>query len=139
MTMKTYLALALLVTVLAGNAYGEDEVYYCAETDANGYAFDKTLKKYKRSGFNTEKFKIKFDRTAKTVEIKGYKVNPLNGIYPCKVPFSSNRPELLTCTHNFSHFSFNSDNGRFVFTMMYGYVGGDEDSISVSYGQCDKF
>ena len=30
---KTYLALALLVTVLASNAYGDDEVYYCAQTD----------------------------------------------------------------------------------------------------------
>ena len=28
---KTYLALALLITVLAGNAYGdEEEVFYCA-------------------------------------------------------------------------------------------------------------
>ena len=48
MTMKTYLALALLITVLAGNAYGEDEVYYCAETDSNGFSFDEKLKKYKR-------------------------------------------------------------------------------------------
>ena len=31
---KTYLALALITGLLvAGNAYGEDEVYYCAMTD----------------------------------------------------------------------------------------------------------
>ena len=75
MTMKTYLALALLITVLAGNAYGDDEIYYCAGTDNNGFYFDETLKKYARTGFNTRKFKIKFDRTAKTVEIKGYPSN----------------------------------------------------------------
>ena len=48
-------------------------------------------------------------------------------------------PELLTCTNNFYHFSFNSNNGRFVFSMIAGYVAGDEDTISVSYGKCDKF
>ena len=40
---KTYLALALLITVLAGNAYGEDEVYYCAMTDSNGFGYDKSV------------------------------------------------------------------------------------------------
>ena len=71
--MTKYLSIAILLTVfLAGNAYGDDQVYYCAETDGNGFYFDKKLKKYAGTGFNTEKFKIKFDRTAKTVEIKGY-------------------------------------------------------------------
>ena len=69
MTMKTYLALALLITVLAGNAYGDDEVYYCAETDGNGFYFNEKLKKYARTGFTTDKFKIKFDRTAKVEDI----------------------------------------------------------------------
>ena len=42
---KTYLALALLITgfLLAGNAYGEDEVYYCAMTDSNGFGYDKSV------------------------------------------------------------------------------------------------
>ena len=35
---KTYIALAFLITgfLLAGNAYGEDEVYYCADIAKNG-------------------------------------------------------------------------------------------------------
>ena len=139
MTMKTYLALALLITVLAGNAYGDGEIYYCAETEDNGFGFDENLKKYKRSGFNVQKFKIKFDRTAKTVEIKGHPASSANRTYPCKSPLPDIRPELLSCMHPIYHFNFNSDNGRFVFAMIYGYVGGDDDSISVSYGKCDKF
>jgi hypothetical protein len=138
MTMKTYLALALLITVLAGNAYGEGEVYYCADTDGNGFYFDKKLKKYARSGINTNKFKIKFNRTAKTVEIKGHRVNAANGTYPCKVPWSA-YPAELSCVQHMYHFNFNTDNGRFVLAMISGYVIGDDDSISVSYGKCDKF
>jgi hypothetical protein len=69
MTMKTYLALALLVTVLEGNAYVDDEIYYCAETDSTGFYFDEKLKKYSRSRFNTNKFKIKFDSTAKWLQL----------------------------------------------------------------------
>ena len=137
--MTKYLSIAILLTsFLAGNAYGEGEVYYCAETDNNGFGFDENLKKYKRSGFQTSKFKIKFDRIAKTVEIKGHWVNPANGTYPCKVPWSAS-PEQLSCVQHFYHFSFNSNNGRFVFAMLFGYFGGDLDTISVSYGKCDKF
>jgi hypothetical protein len=140
MTMKTYLALALLVTVLAGNAYGEGEVYYCAETDGNGFDFDEYLNKYKRTGFVKNKFKIKFDRTAKTVEIKGHGLgDAVNGTYPCMVPYAYSRPELLSCSESVYQFNFNSNSGRFVFAMLYGYVAKDGDSISVSYGKCDKF
>ena len=139
MTMKTYLALALLITVLAGNAYGEDEVYYCAETDSNGFDFDETSKKYKRGRFNVNKFKIKFDRTAKTLEIKGNPLDPINNTYSCKVPWPTITPAELSCTYNFYHFSFNSKNGRFVLGLLAGYVNGDNDSINVSYGKCDKF
>ena len=57
MAMKTYLALALLVTFLAGNAYGEDEVYYCAEIGNNGFMFDNNLEKYKPQLFTEYKFK----------------------------------------------------------------------------------
>ena len=138
MTMKTYLALALLITVLAGNAYGDDEIYYCAETDSNGFLLDENLKKYKRSGFSSDKFKIKFDRTAKTIEIKGHPLSTLNQTYACILPFSI-RPELLSCTYDFYHFTFNSNNGRFASALLFGYVGGDGDVISVSYGKCDKF
>ena len=140
MTMKTYLALALLITVLAGNAYGDGEIYYCAETEDNGFGFDENLKKYKRSGFQTSKFKIKFDRTAKTLEIKGHQMDAVNRTYPCTAPYAIiDEPELLTCTSGLYHFNFNSDNGRFVSAEIFGYVAGDTDSISVSYGKCDKF
>ena len=138
MTMtKTYLALALLITVLAGNAYGEDEVYYCADIGNNGFRFDKNLKKYKPQLFFENKFKLKFDRTAKTIEIKGYDV-PTNGTYLCTVSYAF-KPELLSCSKNLYYFNFNSDNGRIVHGSLGGYVDGDGDTISVSYGKCDKF
>lgn len=136
---KKYLALGLLITVLAGNAYGEDEIYYCAETDANGFWFDETSKKLTRSDFVTDKFKIKFDSTAKTLEIKGHPVGTSNGTYPCTAPYARIKPELLSCTKALNHFNFNSDNGRFVFAKLFGYVGADGDSIIVKYGKCDKF
>jgi hypothetical protein len=143
MKMKTYLALALLVTVLGGNAYGEDEVYYCAEIGNNGFMFDNNLEKYKQQLFTEYKFKIGFDRTAKTIEIKGHQMSSTVGTYPCILPLPNTRPEQLSCTYDFYHLSFNSDNGRFVLGKLYGYIAGesngDKDTISVSYGKCDKF
>ena len=137
--MTKYLSIAILLTgFLAGNAYGDDDIYYCAETDANGFKSDNELKKYKPQLFTMKKFKIKFDRTAKTIEIKGHPFDTDNGTYPCTAPFV-HLPEKLSCLADFYHFSFNSDNGRFVFAKLFGYVGGDGDSIAVSYGKCDKF
>ena len=41
---KTYLAIAFLITgFLVGDAYGEEEVYYCAVTDALGLMLMKSL------------------------------------------------------------------------------------------------
>ena len=138
---KIYLSIAILLTsFLAGNAYGEDEVYYCAETDGNGFYFDKKLKKYARSGFNTNKFKIKFDRTDKTIKIKGHPRNSMNLTYTCTAPYARiGEPELLNCTNNLYHLGFNFNNGRFVSAFIAGYVGGDGDTINLSYGKCDKF
>ena len=139
--MTKYLTIAILLTsFLAGNAYGEDEIYYCAETDGIGFDFDGKLKKYERSGFNTEKFKLKFDRTAKTLEIKGHTLSTANKKYPCTAPYAIlDKTELLSCVADLYHFNFNSDNGRFVLAMISGHVVGDGDTIAVSYGKCDKF
>ena len=95
---RTFLALALLITILVGNAYGEDEVFYCAETNSNGFKFDKELKKYKPQLFFANKFKIKLDRTAKTIEMKGYPVETTNGTFTCSSPFTLTSPQhLLAC------------------------------------------
>ena len=68
---QAYLALAFLITVflLAGNAYGEDEVYYCAETDSTGFWYNTERSSYERSGFNSKKFKMKLDRASKLIEL----------------------------------------------------------------------
>ena len=69
MTMKTYLALALLITVLAGNAYGEDEIYYCADNGSAGFNFNKNAGSYQmeRGGIVLSKFKIKLDLANKRI------------------------------------------------------------------------
>ena len=38
LTMTKYLSIAILLTgFLAGNAYGDDDIYYCAETVETGW------------------------------------------------------------------------------------------------------
>jgi hypothetical protein len=48
---------------MAGNAYGEDEVYYCVEIDRNGFSYDKKNETYLRRSFKESKFKVKLYRT----------------------------------------------------------------------------
>jgi len=66
---KTYLALALLITVLAGNAYGEDEVYYCVDTNSGGFHYDDQRKAYYPGNNTPEKFKMKFDGSTGVMEM----------------------------------------------------------------------
>ena len=156
---KTYLALALLITVLAGNAYGEDEVYYCAEIDKNGFAYDEKSGSYVSTRFTTEKFKIKLDRALNTIEMRpDYFSQTFRGedgkvatLIPPKftcAPLYVGIPELLSCAEisGSRNIQLNTKSGRFVLSSNSGYfqeasvdIGGGHLSLSVSYGTCDKF
>ena len=118
---------------------GRMRIYYCAEIGKNGFIFDKKLEKYKPQQFFEAKFKIKLDRTAKTIAIKSYPSDITNDTYNCTALFAPTFPDDLYCTNTLYQFNFNSYNGRFVLTMGAGYMGGDGDTIGVSYGTCDKF
>lgn len=133
---KTYIALALLITgfLLAGDAYGDDEVYYCAEIGSNGFFYNEKSGSYEHKAFIEEKFKL--NRTLNTLEIA-----PVKGdkqLFKCHDSLIA-EPELLFCSNFFNHFHFNTNTGRFVSFAGYGFVGGDHDGIAVKYGKCDKF
>ena len=135
---QAYLALAFLITVflLAGNAYGEDEFYYCADIDRNGFSYDKKGQSYERSGFKARKFKLKLDNVSGRVDIVE---EPFRRIeYTC-TPLNISDPHILSCVDGVSYLIFNTNNGKFTLAAMAGYVAHDSDSVSVSYGTCDKF
>jgi len=139
---KTYLALALLITVLVGNAYGEDDVYYCTVTKSGGFYPDKGTGEYEHTKFTPEKkFKLKYQIfTARTrgLEIKG---NPyLEGHYVCE--YYLNSMHKMICTGGFGGlhmFFFNDKNMRFQLSSGVGYVFNDKDTVSINIGKCDKF
>jgi hypothetical protein len=139
--IKKFLVLALLIAgfLLVGNAYAEDEVYYCGAKESTGFYFNDKSKEYTRSKFEEHKFKIKLNRDVNYVEM-AHDIDTYSGKYTCQAPYSSiDEPELLSCSSRMFHFNFNSTNGRFVFMTGGGYVGGDGDSINISHGKCDKF
>ena len=141
---KTYLVLAFLITgfLLVGDAYGEDEVYYCAEIDGNGFNYKKKSGLYERTGIKSKKFKLKLDEASKSIELVF--ADEGRDIYDCTSPLATiAKPELLSCVVRFYHFNFNTNNGRFVFSRGFGYMSDDtspgHDSVYTSYGTCDKF
>jgi hypothetical protein len=134
--MTKYLSIAILLTsFLAVNAYGEDEVYYCAGNAATGFIFDEKLGSYKAGKFNPLKFKIKVDLPNKRIEMAIAGVT--NDSYICSQPF--HRKASLSCFNTFYMFNFNPDNGQYVFAKGYGYVESGSDSVVVTIGKCDKF
>ena len=122
---------------MAGNAYGEDEVYYCFEIDKNGFEYNKKRGSYERAGYKAKRFKMKLDMDSKRIEMA---YDDSRDIYTCTSSYAIlNKPELLSCRSNLYYFSFNTNNGRFVFSKGHGYVASGDDSVNISYGKCDKF
>jgi hypothetical protein len=135
----TYLALAFLITgyLLAGDAYGEDEIYYCTESDSTGFAYDDKIEAYAPGFYRPGKFKLKINRTSNSIVL----AREAPEIYVCATPFP-NRPELMICADKLLpsfHFNFNNKTGRFVLSQNHGYVTGDGDALKIAYGKCDKF
>ena len=136
----TFLLSLTFLFLFSGSVYGEDEIYYCADTASTGFQYNKNLLKYERATFEKQKFKLKFDRTAKTIEIKGHGLSTVNSAtYNCTAPFMASYPEELRCHSKYYSLNFNSDDGRFVFMIGYGYFSSGADSIGIAYGKCDKF
>ena len=138
---KTYLVLAFLITsfLLAGDAYGEEEVYYCVEIDRNGFSYDKKNETYLRRSFKESKFKVKLYRTSNQIEMSHDDFGKLN--FNCRIPFFGELNTLACHPTGGYLVNFNLDiaTGRFTLSHSGGYVTGDGGSLSVSYGKCDKF
>ena len=143
--MTKYLAIAFLITgFLMGNAYGEEEVFYCAETSSIGFKWSVENNRYGPSAFLEEKFKIKLDKASNTVDIKHKK---MEGKYICTQSEYDKDFNMMRCNDNHDQFSFNASNGHFVIARAIGYLPTEDIvrlfkwrySLVISYGTCDKF
>ena len=110
---------------MAGNAYGEDEVYYCVEIDNNGFNYNEKRSSYERAVFKSGKFKMKLDRASNRIELAvDSKFEVLRKQkYACIIPYPQ-IPDILSC-HELDgsyFFNFNIDNGRFARIIGSGYV-----------------
>jgi hypothetical protein len=129
------LALLFVLTVVPAYGEGEDDIYYCADDKAGGFDFDKKQGAYQRSKFHPIRFKMHLDKANKRIKLAG---DIIDGFYFCTIPYL-HRPSALVCTQDFYTFGFNTETGRFARASVYGYVNGDNDSILVAIGKCDKF
>jgi hypothetical protein len=147
MTMKTYLALALLITVLAGNAYGEDEVYYSVTTKSVGLSKDKETGEYMPTNFTgTRKFTLKHKKNQliNGIEIDGNSLyeDSYVGMQPIsRCSYVMNDYHLVVCRGRFHTLNFSEKTMKFVLTTAYGYPSDkyNQDPISITIGKCEKF
>lgn len=139
--MMRYLALLCLIAgfLVMDDSYGKEEVYYCAEVDDNGFNYNAESGRYEPTRFFTDKFKMKLDTDSNRIDLA---FDDSKESYTCTILYPYAQPEVMSCNEVPSGgygFNFNTINGRFVYSTGYGYVSGDGDSISISYGKCDKF
>jgi hypothetical protein len=128
------LTLLFVLTVVPAYGEGEGDIYYCADSDANGFQMDEKKGSYQRSGFSGDKFKMKLDLPNKKIELAMECSSNMS--YICTQPYSEIH---LSCSSDYRMFNFHTDTGRYVFAAGYGYVVGKSDSVFVSIGTCDKF
>ena len=137
--MNKKLALAVLIALfLVGDAYGDEDVYYCTETAAVGFMRNKTNDSYIQTTFKVRRFKMKYE---------GFKITLVSSsdekyVMSCtSIDFGlgSEAINVHQCTgYNLSIFNWNKETG--FFTRSYGASGLSADaSIASSYGSCTKF
>jgi hypothetical protein len=147
--MTKYLAIALLITgFLVGDAYGEDEVYYCATTQTVGFDLDKKTGEYKPTKFRSaEKFTLKHKkyRIIEGIQIKGsslYEDYYVGAQPTSKCTYILGDGHDVTCLGRFHMLNFSYKTMKFVLTTGYGYVASGEgsgDIINMTIGKCEKF
>lgn len=141
---RTILILAFSIAgfLLVGDAYGEDEVYYCAEIGSGGFDYDDKLGAYKPSFNKEDRYKMKLDRASGILELAIDGLPPeapvefTNPKYYCR--HRQNSPELLICESGLNHFDINIENGKFVRSQSTS-IKFHKFGIYISYGTCDKF
>lgn len=113
------------------SAAAAKDAYACLESDSVGFGLEKG--RYKRGGFNTDKFTMVRDGMALTIKENGQELT-----YSCQIGFSS-RPEALSCSEDFTFMTFNTKTLKFARSFMYGHTIQDGDSVTVSLGECQEF
>jgi hypothetical protein len=128
----------LFVLVLGGaEVFGQQrlEPYACAALDMAGFIADKPTMRYRRSGFQNSKFLMKFDGRQAFLKREG---KTREETYSCTVPWQA-RPHLYQCVERFYFLVFDSESLRFSMAEIFGYVDRSDDSMTVTYGECQKF
>jgi len=139
----TLFALALLITVLAGNAYGESEAYYCSDTGSGGFVdYDKKSGLYSHHLIGLDRYKMKLDKDSGFIQLFIDNLPPEAPIEMRKPKFycryRPDFPQILNCQSGLEHFDFNTENGKYVRStsasiLFQGFP------ITITYGTCDKF
>ena len=140
---KSFSYLALLITVLAGNAYGASEAYYCSDTGSSGFGdYDKNSGLYSNKLNGLDRYKMNLDKDAGFIQLFVNSLPPEAPIEMRKPKFycryHPDIPQILYCQSGFRHFDFNTENGRYVTSnsesiQFYGWP------MSLTYGTCEKF
>jgi hypothetical protein len=131
--MNKKLALAVLIVLfLVGDAYGEDEVYYCVENGRSEISYDKKIGVYTQIHPKPQKFKLRYKSKSKSLELLNSDNSKLY-LSQCKI-FGVIKYESIECNYNGGKFTLNFQDGRFI-----NFDHSFSRSLGVQYGKCDKF
>ena len=137
----------LAVCLLVKAAYGEDEVYYCAEIASTGFYYDEGKKEYATTLFTPRKFKMKLERGDVSpnlvIDEGNGKVKKMESCIYFSVHGLSD--VIVSCRFKTSlrSINFNLNNKKFTRSAESGYVDAESTQgasiLGTSYGTCSKF
>ena len=91
---------------MAGNAYGEDEVYYCAEIGRNGFNYEEKSNSYEPTLLKKEHFKIKLDKVSNSIEIATE--DEQRDTFSCTSPHGLANSSIFSCVKGMKNFNFST-------------------------------
>ncbi len=120
--------LGLVLTVTSASA---KEAFVCSEQQTAGFHSNK------QGGYANTTFNNLGSTIVKENNIITVKRGNETTTYECRTPWKI-KTNLLECTEQFYIFAFDTELLRYSRAEVFGYVANSTDSLSISYGDCQR-
>ena len=132
----------LVISLFFCNTVFAEQVYYCADIDANGFSEGK---KRKPKLIIQEKFTLYYDLELKIkpedkIRLKFSHEDFIRIYRSCDRPHLKQMPEITVCSHGGTTIMFNEKTLNYGRAFFSAYaMGHKEDTMMLAYGNCEKF
>jgi hypothetical protein len=120
-------------------AQAQPNVIFCTEEGSSGFQYREQQRRYERATFKVSRHTVNIIGAFESISVATSGASTTDTMQ-CRPSRFSNRQHIRECNDRAGYsFTYNTSNNRFTYSQQSGYVYEDGDSITVSFGTCQRF